>query len=312
MNTESNHAEHHHDHHHTHEITSLNKAFIVGIYLNIAFVIVEFTTGFFSNSMGLLSDAGHNLSDVASLALSMLAFRLAKIKPNEQYTYGYRKSTILVALCNAVLLLTAVVFIAIESISKLIHPQAVNGSMIIWVAAVGVLINAYTAYLFIHDKDKDINVKGAYLHMAADALVSVGVVLSGIVIWFTDWYWIDPCIGLVIACIIIFSTWSLLRESVRLSLDGVPKGVNASEIISMMKAHPGIKDVHHVHIWGISTTDVAITAHVVMNNIADMETVKHDLKQLLKEKGIVHATLEFESEENRCKDCDTLADSNGI
>jgi cobalt-zinc-cadmium efflux system protein len=311
MHSSESHTDHH-DHHHVPEITSLNRAFKLGIYLNVAFVIIEFSAGFISNSMGLLSDAGHNLGDVATLALSMLAFRLAKIKPNAQYTYGYRKSTILVALSNAVLLMTAVIFIAIESIQKLFQPQEVNGPMVIVVAAIGVLINAFTAYLFIHDKDKDINVKGAYLHMAADALVSVGVVVSGIIIWLTKWYWIDPIIGLAISVIITLSTWSLLRASVRMSLDGVPKGINTEDIVHMMRSEPSVCDIHHVHIWSISTTEVAITAHVVIKDLSEMETVKANMKRTLKEAGISHATLEFESDEHKCCDCHTYAQSENI
>jgi cobalt-zinc-cadmium efflux system protein len=299
------HEEHHH--HHVHEITSLNKAFLIGIYLNTAFVLVEFAAGLLYNSMGLLSDAGHNLGDVASLALAMLAFRLAKIKPNAQYTYGYRKSTIVVSLCNAVLLLTAVIFIAFESFSKMFHPQPVEGGVIMWVAAVGVIINALTAFLFIGGKDKDINVKGAYLHMAADALVSVGVVVSGLIIMLTDCYWIDSVIGLVISILIAFSTWSLLRDSLRLSLDGVPMGIDTNNIISAMKSIPEVNDVHHVHIWGMSTTENAITAHIVIDDMTRMEDIKVTLKQLLKDKGISHATLEFESEMNKCKNCSSYS-----
>ena len=214
----------HHHHEHSHRLTSLNKAFIIGIALNITFVIVEFGVGFYYNSLGLLSDAGHNLGDVASLVLAMLAFRLEKVHPNSRYTYGYKKSTILVSLLNAVILLIAVGIIIAESIDKLFHPVSVDGSAIAWTAGVGVVINALTAWLFMKDKDKDLNVKGAYLHMAADTLVSVGVVASGIIITYTGWSIIDPIIGLGIAVIIIVSTWGLLHDSLRLSLDGVPVG----------------------------------------------------------------------------------------
>ena len=220
--------EHHHDHHH--EITSLNKAFIIGISLNLVFVVAEFLAGFWYNSLGLLSDAGHNLGDVASLVLAMLAFRLAKVQPTSRYTYGYKKSTVLVSLLNAVILLVAVGIIIGESVGKLFHPQPVEGDAIAWVAGIGVVINAVTAWLFMKDKDKDLNVKGAYLHMAADALVSVGVVVSGLVIARTGWYVIDPIIGLLIALIIIYSTWGLLRDSLRLSLDGVPMGTDIGKV----------------------------------------------------------------------------------
>ena len=211
--------EHKHEHH-SHEMTSLNKAFIIGIVLNAGFVVVEFIAGFWYDSLGLISDAGHNLGDVASLVLAMLAFRLAKVHSNTRYTYGYKKSTILVSLLNAVILLIAVGFILGESIDKLFHPRPVDGDAVAWVAGAGVIINAVTAWLFMRDKEKDLNVKGAYLHMAADALVSIGVVVSGILIQYTGWYIIDPLIGIGIVGIIVYSTWGLLKGSLRLSLDG--------------------------------------------------------------------------------------------
>lgn len=287
---------HHHDHHH-HEITSLNKAFIIGISLNLAFVVAEFVSGFWYNSLGLLSDAGHNLGDVASLVLAMLAFRLAKVHPTDSYTYGYKKSTVLVSLLNAVILLVAVGIIIAESITKLLHPQPVEGDAIAWVAGIGVVINAVTAWLFMKDKDKDLNVKGAYLHMAADALVSIGVVVSGIVIAHTGWYIIDPVIGLVIAIVIIISTWGLLRDSLRLSLDGVPAGTDIGKVEEVIHTVEGVKRVHHLHIWAISTTETALTAHISIDNIDDMERIKQEIKQELQKVGVQHATLEFETVE---------------
>ncbi len=274
-----------HHHEHNHRITSLNKAFIIGIALNISFVIVEFGVGFYYDSLGLLSDAGHNLGDVASLILAMLAFRLEKVHPNSRYTYGYKKSTILVSLLNAVILLVAVGIIIAESIDKLFHPVSVDGSAIAWTAGVGVVINALTAWLFMKDKDKDLNVKGAYLHMAADALVSVGVVVSGIIIMY---------IGLGIAVIIIVSTWGLLHDSLRLSLDGVPVGIDTQQIQQLIVEQPGVESCHHLHIWAISTTETALTAHVVIDNMEKMEEIKHLIKSRLDEAGIHHATLEFE------------------
>lgn len=288
--------QHHHDHHH-HEITSLNKAFIIGITLNLAFVVAEFAAGFWYNSLGLLSDAGHNLGDVASLVLAMLAFRLAKVHPTASYTYGYKKSTVLVSLLNAVILLVAVGIIIAESITKLLHPRPVEGDAIAWVAGIGVVINAVTAWLFMKDKDKDLNVKGAYLHMAADALVSVGVVISGIVIAHTGWYIIDPVIGLVIALVIIYSTWGLLRDSLRLSLDGVPSGTDIEKVEKAMHAVEGVRGVHHLHIWAISTTETALTAHVSIDDLSEMERIKQELKHELQHVGIHHVTLEFETSE---------------
>lgn len=286
--------QHHHDHHH-HEIRSLNKAFIIGIALNLAFVVAEFVAGLWYNSLGLLSDAGHNLGDVASLVLAMLAFRLVKAHPTNSYTYGYKKSTVLVSLMNAVILLVVVGVIIAESITKLLHPRPVEGDAIAWVAGIGVVINAVTAWLFMKDKDKDLNVKGAYLHMAADALVSIGVVVSGIVITHTGWYIIDPIVGLVIAIVIIVSTWGLLRDSLRLSLDGVPTGTDIGKVEKAIHSVEGVKAVHHLHVWAISTTETALTAHISIDNLANMEHIKQEIKLALQQAKVQHATLEFET-----------------
>lgn len=286
--------EHSHQHSHTINAESLNKAFIIGIVLNLAFVVIEFAAGFWFDSLALLSDAGHNLSDVVSLVLALLAFRLAKIKANEHYTYGYKKSTILVSLLNAVILLVAVGAIVIESIHKLSNPAVVPGGAIAWVAGVGVLINAFTAFLFMKDKEKDLNVKGAYLHMAADALVSVGVLVAGIVISRTGWYIIDPIIGLIVAVVILISTWDLLHDSLRLTLDGVPASIDSQKVVEAIRVLPGVDDVHHIHIWAISTTENALTAHIVLKQPEGMQEVKHLIRHRLEDFGIGHATLEFE------------------
>lgn len=294
---------HKHSHQHSHAINaeSLNKAFIIGIVLNLAFVVIEFAAGFWFDSLALLSDAGHNLSDVVSLVLALLAFRLAKVKANERYTYGYKKSTILVSLLNAVILLVAVGAIVIESIHKLSNPAVVPGGAIAWVAGVGVLINAFTAFLFMKDKEKDLNVKGAYLHMAADALVSVGVLVAGIVIGRTGWYIIDPIIGLIVAVVILISTWNLLHDSLRLTLDGVPTSIDSQKVVEAIRALPGVDDVHHIHIWAISTTENALTAHIVLKQSEGMQEVKHLIRHRLEDFGIGHATLEFEVPGEHCE-----------
>ena len=293
--------EHSHQHSHTINAESLNKAFIIGIVLNLAFVVIEFAAGFWFDSLALLSDAGHNLSDVVSLVLALLAFRLAKVKANERYTYGYKKSTILVSLLNAVILLVAVGAIVIESIHKLNNPAVVPGGAIAWVAGVGVLINAFTAFLFMKDKEKDLNVKGAYLHMAADALVSVGVLVAGIVISRTGWYIIDPIIGLIVAVVILISTWNLLHDSLRLTLDGVPTSIDSQKVVEAIRALPGVNDVHHIHIWAISTTENALTAHIVLKQSEGMQEVKHLIRHRLEDFGIGHATLEFEVPGEHCE-----------
>ena len=292
----------HEHHHHDHTVTSLNKAFIWGIGLNVGFVVVEFAVGLCYGSMGLLSDAGHNLSDVASLLLAMLAFRLAQARATPKYTYGYKKSTVLISLLNSVILLIAVGVIVAESIGRMLHPEPVVGGAIAWTAGVGVAINGFTAWLFMKDKDRDLNVKGAYLHMAADALVSVGVLVSGLVISWTGWTVVDPIVGLAVAGVIVASVWSLTRDSLRLSLDGVPGGIDIVEIERKMEAVPGVRAVHHIHVWAISTTENALTAHVVLDSLSRMEEVKHALKELLGRSGIPHATLEFESVTERCCD----------
>ncbi|WP_455585444.1 cation diffusion facilitator family transporter [Bacteroides sp.] len=291
---------HNHQHEHVHQLSSLNRSFIIGITLNILFVFVEFGIGFYYDSLGLLSDAGHNLGDVASLVLAMLAFHLAKVRPNSRYTYGYKKSTVLVSLLNAVILLVAVGIIIAESIDKLLHPTPVEGSAIAWTAGVGVVINAITAWLFMKDKEKDLNVKGAYLHMAADTLVSVGVVISGIVIMYTGWTIIDPIIGLVIAVIIVISTWGLLHDSLRLSLDGVPVGIDMQKIEQLILSQPGVMACHHLHIWALSTTETALTVHIVLDDMTHMEEAKHLIRHVLEGAGIHHVTLEFECKGSTC------------
>ena len=296
--THSHHHGHHHDH--SHVITTLNRAFIIGIALNVAYVLTEAIFGLCYHSLGLLSDAGHNLSDVVSLVLALIAFKLSDSLATRKYTYGYKKSTILISLLNALILGVAVVYIIVESIQKLIHPQPVQGLTISIVAAIGVIINGFTAWLFMKDQKKDLNVKGAYLHMLADTLVSVGVVVSGIVIHFTGWYIIDPLIGLVVAVVIILASWELLRDSLRLAMDGVPAHLEYDKVLDMMKSQSDVKDVHHLHIWAISTTQNALTAHVLVDDIAEMEHTKEQLKAKLSEMGISHATLEFETSESHC------------
>ena len=287
---------HEHGHAHGHALPApeqVNKAFIIGIALNLIFVLVEAAAGFWYDSLALLSDAGHNLSDVISLVLALLAFRMAKVKPNSRYTYGYKKSTVLVSLLNAIILLVAVGIILAESIEKLRNPQPIAGGVIAWVAGVGILINAFTAFLFLKDKERD---------LMADALVSVGVVISGVIISYTHWYIIDPIIGIAIAIVILVSTWNLLRDSLRLSLDGVPAGISAEKIRKLLVQVDGVREIHHLHIWALSTTQNALTAHVVVASLEDGEAVKNRIKEILSEEHIPHATLELETVAECCTD----------
>lgn len=295
-----------HDHHHQHALPqnpfSLGKVFIFAIVLNLSFVAVEFFAGFYYESVGLVSDAAHNLGDVASLLLALLAFRLEKVHARNNYTYGFKKSTILVALTNAVILLCTVGIIVVKSIDKFYHPQAVEGGVIAWVAGIGVVINLATAMLFLRNKEHDLNVKGAYLHMIADALVSVGVVASGIIIVFTGWSIVDPIIGLLIATVVLFSTWNLLTDSLRLSLDGVPVDIDIDEIATLIEQNPAVKSVHHLHIWALSTTETALTVHIVLEDMMLLEKVKKELKELLAKHQIAHATIEVETTESICQE----------
>ena len=292
--------EHHHHHHHSSPAQSLNGIFILSIILNGLFVLIEAGIGLWQDSLSLLSDAGHNLSDVFSLILVLVAFRLAKIKSNEHFTYGYRKSTVLISLLNAVILLVAVGAIVIESIHKFSEPTDVNGIAVSWTAGIGIIINGATALLLMRGQKNDLNVRGAFLHMAADTLVSVGVVISGIVIAYSGWTIIDPIVSLIIAGVILISTWELLSDSLRLAVDGIPDGVDLQEIEQILTEETHVKDVHHIHVWAISTTETALTAHVVIDDLSCWPEVSGRLKHELEEHGIVHATLEPETADCHC------------
>ena len=295
---------HHHLHHHHHAAPtqSLNAIFILSIILNGLFVLIEAGVGLWQDSLSLLSDAGHNLSDVFSLLLVLIAFRLAKALRNERYTYGYRKSTILISLLNAVILLVAVGAIVIESIHKFSEPTEVNGIAVSWTAGVGILINGETALLLMRGQKSDLNVRGAFLHMAADTLVSIGVVISGIIIYYTGWTIIDPFVSLIITAIILVSTWELLSDSLRLAVDGIPDGVELQEIEQLLLAEEHVKGTHHIHVWAISTTETALTAHVVIDDLSCWPQVSERIKHTLAEHGISHATLEPETVEHQCQD----------
>jgi cobalt-zinc-cadmium efflux system protein len=287
---------HDHSHSHTTEINKSNKnVFLIGIALNLAFVVAEVIAGIAYNSMALLTDAGHNLSDVASLVVSLVAFWIAKRQSNAVYTYGFKKTTVLAALVNAVVLLVAIGILGYEACTRLLHPQPVEGSVIAWVAAIGIGINSLSAFLFFRQK-QELNSRAAYLHLLADALVSLGVVIAGIVISKTKLYWLDPAIGLAIMIVILISTWSLLRDSFKMTIDAVPAGIELATIKKIITAVPHVQHVHHVHVWAISTTENALTAHVVIDEQLPFDQklqVVADIKHELEHHNIQHSTIEI-------------------
>lgn len=308
------HSGHSHDHgDHSHEghshgkiitLHSVNNAFIIGIILNLLFVVIEAVVGLVIHSLSLLSDAGHNLADVASLGLSLFAFRMMKVKSNTVYTYGYKKTTVLVALLNGGILLVSIGAILYESIHRLILPEPLPGKTISIVAAIGIVINAVTALLFFRNKDSDLNIKGAFLHLMSDAVVSAALVVGGIIIIYTQWYWIDPLLGILVAVVIVFSTWNLLRDSLRLSLDAVPQGIDLRDVQLAVEKIQGVQDFHHIHIWALSTTENALTGHVVLKSVIgmeDQEKIKKEIKHQLLHFNIQHVTLETETEGMACE-----------
>lgn len=297
------HPAHPHIHHHDEQkLKSLNAAFIIGIALNSAYVVIEAVFGLMYGSMGLLSDAGHNLSDVAALGIAMVAFKLMSKKPDSRHTYGYKKFTIQASFINALLLCVAVGAILVESVEKLFHPEEVDGDAIAWVAAAGVVVNGVTAWLFMKDKGRDMNVKAAFLHMAADTLVSIGVVISGIVIHFTGWYVLDPIIGIIIALIVALSMRGFLVESTRLSIDTVPESINMPELEQALESVDGVTSIHHLHVWPLSTTENALTVHVVISDVGQLDRIVAEAKRKAKEHGVNHATIEAETKVSPCHD----------
>ena len=290
-------------HAHGHSPQNFNRAFAIGVTLNLGFVLVEALFGLWANSLSLLADAGHNLSDVLALLLAWGASVLAQRAPSRRRTYGLRRSSVLVALFNALFLLFAVAAIAWEAVSRLADPQPISSGTVIVVASIGIAINAYTAWLFMAGKDSDMNIRGAYLHMAADAVISLGVVLAAIAMLYSGWLWLDPLVSLLIAIVIAFSTWGLLRESVDLALDAVPAHIQPEKVLAYLESLPGISEVHDLHIWAMSTTEVALTAHLVKPDGSLDDQLLADIAEQLQEHfAIQHSTLQFERG-NHCSPC---------
>lgn len=292
-----------HGHSHEHAPVSYNRAFAIGVALNVAFVIVEAVYGVLAGSLALLSDAGHNLSDVVSLLLAWGAAALAARAATERRTYGLRKATIMASLSSSILLLVALGVIAREAVGRLLAPVPVAGATVIVVAGVGVTINTATALLFMRGRKHDLNIRGAFLHMAADAAVSLGVVFAGIIIMFRGWVWVDPVLSLVIVGILLVGTWGLLRDSMRYAMDAVPESVDIVQVRQYLEGLPHVVRIHDLHVWPLSTTETALTVHLVVDGSAVNNRFLSDVQQELQHRfGIAHATVQVEtcSDENGC------------
>lgn len=293
--------EHGHDHRiggHHHAPADFGRAFAIGVGLNTAYVLAETFWGISAHSVALLADAGHNMGDVVGLLGAWLAAWLSKRAPGGQYTYGLRRSSILAALANAIILLVVTGGIAWEAIQRLISPEPAGGVVILVVAIAGVFVNGITAWLFMAGRKGDLNIKGAFLHMASDALLTLGVAVAGAIIMATGWLWLDPAVSLVISVAIVIGTWSLLRDAVKLSLDAVPRGIDQEEVSGYLRALPGVAEVHDLHIWAMSTTETALTAHLVRPDASGdgalLSRITHDVRTRF---GIGHATVQFETVE---------------
>ena len=289
-----------HDHHgHAHgqpaATADFGRAFAIGIGLNLAYVIAEAGYGLAAGSLALLADAGHNLGDVLGLGLSWGAAMLGRRGPSTRFTYGFRSSTILAALANALILLVVTGGIAWEALWRLSHPVAVAGGLVALVAAIGIAVNGATALLFARGRGADLNIRSAFAHMAADALIALGVVAAGVAIMSTGWHWLDPAVGLVVSATIVYGTWDLVRQALSLALDAVPQGVDADAVRAHLLAQPGVAALHDLHIWGMSTTETALTCHLVMPGghpgDAALSRVAHELEHRF---GIHHATIQIE------------------
>lgn len=281
-------------HNHTHSSKHHGKAFGIGIALNVIYVAVELFYGLSVNSTALLADAGHNASDVISLILAWAAIWVAEKRPSGRYTYGLRKTTIMASLINGLLIIGAAVIIAWDAIQKFQDPVSIPGNIVMIVAAIGLVVNTSTAFLFYKDQKSDLNIKGAFLHMAADAGVTLGVLLGGLAIKYTGYTWIDPVLGLLIVLVILYSAWGLLSDSVKLALDAVPEGINQEEVKSFLEKVDGVEDVHDLHIWALSTTETALTAHLVVPGGHDDQFLYDVRERLHKKFEIVHTTLQVE------------------
>ena len=282
-----------HDHSHNHDL-NLGYAFKTGIAINIIFILVEALFGYFSNSMALIADAGHNFSDVMALGFAWIGVILSQRKPTMKYTYGFRRSTILVALLNTILLLAAVAFIVWETIARMGNPIEINSSSVIWVATLGIGVNGFTAWLFLKGKKHDLNIRTAFVHFVADALVSLGVVVAGIIMALTGVVWVDTLVSFVIIGVILYSSYHLLIDSVNLALDAVPENVNIELVSNFLKSLPEVASLHDLHVWALGTTDAALTVHLSTNTPTDAAFLTRIQRELSEQFSIDHATIQVE------------------
>lgn len=285
--------EHNHSHHAV-SVNDINRSFIIGIGLNLIYALFEGVYGFQSGSAALVSDALHNLGDVSGLLIALLAFRLQRVSSGKIFTYGFRKASILASFINSLLLAVAIGGILWEGVHRIFRPEKVNGTSVMIVAGIGIIVNFGSALLFHHKKEKDLNIKAAYWHLTADAFVSAGAVLSGFLTVFTGWDFLDGAAAVLISVFILFSTWDLFKDSLIAVMDGVPSGIKIDEIKKHIQDIEGVYKVHHIHIWNLSTNQIALTCHVVLRSIQDLQSVKMAIKKELSLHGIDHSTVEFE------------------
>jgi cobalt-zinc-cadmium efflux system protein len=294
--THAHHHDHDHDHSHSHAPANFDNAFAIGVGLNIVIVCAELGFGYLANSLALMADAAHNFSDVIGLLLAWGATWLTRRSPSSGRTYGYRRASILAALGNAGLLLLATGGIIVEALRRLADPQPIETSTVIWVATLGIVINGVVALMFMRGRHDDLNIKGAFLHMAGDAAISLGVVIAAVLIMRTGWLWLDPAISLGIALAVLLTGWGLARDSANLALDAVPEGIDLHEVDAYLRGLPGVAEVHDLHIWAMSTTETALTAHLVRPDAAlDDHFLMHACEQLQHRFKIHHATLQIET-----------------
>ena len=283
---------------HQHTPQRFDRAFALGIGLNLTYVLIEAFYGWQVNSLALLADAGHNLGDVGGLVLAWAAIAAARLRSNDRHTYGWRRASILASFANALLLLVAMGSLSWESLQRLQQPEPIAGVTVMLVAGIGVVVNGITAWLFVPGSRHDLNLRGAFLHMAADALVSIGVVLAGALYLWQGWLWLDPLASLIIAAVIVMGTWSLFRQSLHLLFDGVPEQIDLAAVRQYLQTLPGVKDVHDLHVWALSTNEVALTAHILLEALPSDDRLVQELTQELHEHfAIAHSTLQLECDD---------------